>query len=206
MPTVRWDPSGRARRSWNRCLANAEASRPCCSCRLPARPVASLGTKKSANGREIGARPWPIHSASCANSWVDRLGSLVGAGGHLGGVDREHADRQADVGSVTVGHIHQLKGIQRRQRHPAGDHRICTASIMAYTPRVSIARTLPRPTFFQRARNDCPATVPVTGLNPIRDSGSGPAAALPWPCSERRALGRSLNSNGTCDSLSILSR
>jgi hypothetical protein len=49
---------------------------------------------------------------------VDGLGALVGAGGDLGGVDRQHADRHAEVGGVTVGHIDQLKGIQRRQGHP----------------------------------------------------------------------------------------
>ena len=112
------EQGSRVRRSWNRCLANAEASRPRCSCRLPARPVASLGSRTLASGREIGARPWPIHSASWANSWSMALARWsVRAVTSEVSTDSIRTGRRM-LGGVTVGHIHQLKGIQRRERHP----------------------------------------------------------------------------------------
>jgi hypothetical protein len=49
-------------------LAEAEASRPCRKCRLPAVPVSNLGSRNSPSGASIGATPARIHCARSVNS------------------------------------------------------------------------------------------------------------------------------------------
>jgi len=129
MNSLRLVPLGRVRRVSMCCLANEEASLPWWNCRVPS--PTSFGSRNSAKGlgdrRALLADPL----RQLLELLIDRSRPRLAAGGDLWGIDRQHSHWHADVGRVPIGHIYQGSSAEGGQVAPAGDHRICTASIMS---------------------------------------------------------------------------